>query len=421
MAENGTGAQRAAVHPGTRRSTPRRALLLAGAVLVAAFGVLAPASPASAHAVLVETVPDSGAVVQTAPDSVALTFNEPIRLVTRDFSVVAPNGRNVQHGDPHLTGDGSMVEIPLDKGLPRGTFLVSYRIISADSHPVAGGFSFSLGAPSKTAAATSGGSDAAEDPVVAAAMPVARYLGFAGLVLLVGPTLFLMSMWPRRLSRGGPAKVIWLGVALVGVASLAELYLEVPYSTGGGLLSASYPDFIGTMNSRFGWAHLARLIQLAASVPLLAIVTSSRRNTLAVGEKIALALMTAVGLLSWGFGGHPSTAHAPILTVLADGVHLGAMSVWLGGLLMLFGFLLRRARPAELVAVLPVWSRLAGWLVGLLAVTGIVQASMQLGSVDALVSSTYGALIITKAVIFSLILGTAYFSRRAVRRAVLGA
>jgi hypothetical protein len=132
-------------------------------------------------------------------------------------------------------------------------------------------------------------------------------------------------------------------------------------------------------------------------------------------------VLAVVGLGTWGYGGHPSTSPAPWATVLSDAVHLGAMSVWLGGLVMLVCFLLPRGRPRELAAVLPVWSRWATVAVSVLAVAGIVQACLQLGTPAALVDTTYGRLVIVKVVAFAVVLAVASYSRAAVRRSVLPA
>ncbi|BCJ36954.1 transport integral membrane protein [Actinocatenispora thailandica] len=400
------------------RSARHRALGVLLAAVVAALAVLLPAAPASAHAVLLRTDPGSGAIVQDTPTGVTLTFNEPVQLVPTDIGVVAPTGAKVG-GTPALTHDGTVLRIPLSARLPKGTYLVTYRIISADSHPVAGGFSFSIGAPSRTAPAATGGTGAAEQPVVGVAMPVARYLGYAGVVLAAGAALVLISLWPRRLPRRGPARVMGLGVLLIAVSTLAEGYLQVPYSTGGSLTSIGYHDLVQVMNSRFGWAHLARLILLAAAVPLLSVIGAARRNRLGTGERVALAAMAALGLFTWGYGGHPSTSPVPWLTVLSDAVHLGAIAAWLGGLVMLVCFLLPRSAPRELAAILPVWSRWAAIAVGVLATAGIIQASLQLGTPAALVQTRYGQLIIVKVVAFAAILAVASYSRAASRRYAL--
>lgn len=392
----------------------RRLLILLGV----AVAVLVPAAPADAHAILLRTSPGSGAIVQNPPGGVTLRFNEPVQLVTGAIKVIGPDGSTVSTAVGR-TGDGSIVRIRLRAELPRGTFLVTYRVISADSHPVAGGYSFSIGAPSKTAPAATGGTGASENPVVAVAMPVARYLGFAGLVLVVGPVLVLMSLWPARLSRRGPARLVRTGLAVLAFATVAEFYLQMPYSAGTSIFSVTYPDVVDALNSRFGWAHVLRLVLLGAAVPLVAIVTSQTRNRLGTGERVVLGLLAVVGVGTWGYGGHPSTSPVPWITVLSDMVHVAAMSVWLGGLLMLLAFLLPRGRPKELAALLPVWSRWATIAVSVLAAAGIVQACLQLGTPSALVDTTYGKLIIVKVVAFAVVLAVAGYSRAAVRRGSL--
>jgi copper transport protein len=97
------------------------------------------------------------------------------------------------------------VTIPLRSGGGRGTYLVSYRVVSADSHPVAGSITYSVGAASTPPSEQAGAESV--DPVVRALIPVGKYLGYAGLVLLVGPVLVLALLWPHRLSRVGPARL----------------------------------------------------------------------------------------------------------------------------------------------------------------------------------------------------------------------
>lgn len=389
---------------------------MVGAALGVALAVLLPAAPASAHAVLLRTDPTAGNVVADQPAQVTLTFDEAVRPVWSDVGVIAPDGSTASSSHGKLTGNGDEVAIPLKSDLAHGTYLVTYRVISADSHPVAGGFSFSIGAPSSTAAAATGGAGAAENPVVGVAMPVSRYLGFAGLVLLVGPTLVLMLLWPRRLSRQGPRRLVWLGFGLVVLSTVLEFYLEMPYSTGSGPFAVSGGDFSNVLDTRFGWAHLVRLALLGVSAPMLAAIGSDRRHKLGPPERVLLAVVAVLTLGTWGYGGHPSTSPIPPLTVVADVIHLGAVSVWLGGLIMLLVFLLPRGRTGELAALLPVWSRWATRAVVLLVAAGLTQAALQLGSPAALVTTTYGLLLVAKTVAFAVILGVASFSRGLVRR-----
>src|SRR5437764_1229393 len=83
----------------------------------------------------------------------------------------------------------------------------------------------------------------------AALLGAARYLGYAGLVLVVGPAMFLALLWPRRLSKRGPLNAIRGGIGLLALSTLAEQYLQAPYHAGSGLIGASAEDLREVFNS----------------------------------------------------------------------------------------------------------------------------------------------------------------------------
>jgi copper transport protein len=157
-------------------------------MILGALAILVlPAAPASAHAELEQTAPVAGTVLDQLPGEVTLTFSEQVRMVADKIRVTGPDGNRADTGKPTVR-DTELV-IPLKSGGGKGTYLVSYRIISADSHPVSGGYSFSFGQPSAVPNANDPGSSVQTDTVVKDAMSAARFLGFAGLVLLIGPAL----------------------------------------------------------------------------------------------------------------------------------------------------------------------------------------------------------------------------------------
>lgn len=389
--------------------TPR---ILASLVLGMFAVLLLPPAPASAHAVLTSTNPIRGAVLSSAPVEVVLTFSESVRQVPDKIRVIGPDGERVDRGDP--TFAGPVVTISVDQGAGRGTYLVSYRVISADSHPVAGGYTYSVGAPS-TPPTLDGGNDI--DPVVNTAVKVAKYLGYAGLVFLVGPVLVLTLLWPARLSRRGPAALIWTGVGLVAFATVAGVWLQVPYTAGGGPFDVTAGELRDVLGTTFGTAHLVRLGLLAAIVlllrPLLRGPTESGR-----ADQILLMVLGGAALLTWPLAGHPAASPVAAVSVVVDAVHLASMAVWLGGLVMLFTFLLRRAEERELEAVLPVWSRWALLAVTALVLAGTVQALIEVGTPDALLSTRYGQLLIAKVALLAVVIAVAAYARRLIARRV---
>jgi copper transport protein len=414
------------------RPRARRIVLACAGVL---FGLLAvligPAAPASAHAALVGTDPGNGTIVPDAPNKVTLTFTESVQLLSGKIQVLAPDGSRADQGAPAQAGN--TVTIPLRSGGGRGTYLVSYRVISADSHPVGGSFSYSVGAPSTAPSATT--NDQAVDPVVRALIPIGKYLGYAGLVLLIGPVLVLALLWPQRLSRRIPARLVYTGIGLVLGSTVLALWLQAPYAVGVGLFDVSAGDIRDVLGSTFGAVMLVRLgVICAAAVLLRPLLRGSRvsarseqakpastavANERPAGEsKTDLALLCVLGvaaLATWPLTGHPTASPVAGVSVVVDAIHLAAMSVWLGGLVMLFAFLLPQANERELSAILPIWSRWAATAVTALLLAGVVQALIEVASFRGLVDSTYGILILVKVGLAAVVLGVAAYSRRLVR------
>src|SRR5262249_62277244 len=100
-------------------------------------------------------------------------------------------------------------------------------------------------------------------------------------------------------------------------------------------------------------------------------------------DRALLAILSIVALATWPVAGHPGASPIPGVTVVADIAHLAAVSVWLGGLVMLAGFLLRLADEGELEAILPVWSRWAAQAVTVLVLAGTAQTLVEIGSIRA--------------------------------------
>ncbi|GAA2390788.1 copper resistance CopC/CopD family protein [Dactylosporangium salmoneum] len=382
------------------------------AMLLGALAVLVlPAASASAHATLEQTAPAAGTVLDQLPGEVTLTFSEPVRLVTDKIRITGPDGERADTGKPAVR-DTELV-IPVKPGGPKGTYLVSYRIISADSHPVSGGYSFSYGQPSATPSADDPGASVQTDPVVKNVMSVARFLGFAGLVLLVGPALVLFALWPRRLSARDPGRVAQAGAGLLAISTLLELYVQIPYTAGTSLFDVTGDATREVLGTPFGAAHLVRLGVVVSTALLLRPLIAGRAGKV---DQTLLVILGIVGLATWPISGHPSASPVPTLTVVADAAHLAAMSIWLGGLVMLFGFLLRRANTRELTAIVPVWSGWALFAITVLVLAGTAQALVEIGTIDALTGTLYGQIVIAKVALLAIVVAVAAYSRRLTSR-----
>lgn len=383
---------------------------LAAAILGLLMALLTPASPASAHAVLQRTEPAAASVLPQAPAQVTLAFSESVQLLNDKIQILGPDGSRADQGQPLVVS--SSITIGLNSQA-QGTYLVSYRVVSADSHPIAGSFSFSVGAPS-TSPPTAGTAELV-DPVVRAAIPVAKGVGYVGLLLTVGSVMVLALLWPQRLSRRGPGRLLWMGMGLVGLSTVVGLWLQAPYTAGVGLSEVDAGDVREALSSRYGAVMIVRLAVFCSAAVLLRPLLSHGRNE-SRADLALLAVLGVAGITTWPLTGHPAASPVSGVSVVADAIHLSAMAVWLGGLVMLAGFLLPRANESELDAILPIWSRWATTAVCALAIAGVVQALVEVGALTALVTTTYGRLLLAKVAMVAAVLGVAAYSRALVIR-----
>ena len=383
-------------------------------LLVGLFGALLFTAPAaSAHATVVASDPVDGSRLQTPPTTVSVTFDQAVTLNSEGYlRVVDQSGRRVDSGQPnHPNGVGAKIEVAVKSGVPDGTYTASFRIISADGHPVAGAIRFVIGNGALAAAA--GGSSSTVNGATSVVFDVVRWLAFAGLALLGGGWL-LLTVWPEGRDDLRARRLIWGGWIATTVGAVAEVLVQGPYVAGAGLGDLANSTLLdATLHTTFGTAHSIRLLLLGALGAVLA-------AQLRVPERSRLAEVSGalgIGLvLTYAVSGHAESENPRWLAMTSFAAHLSAMAVWLGGLLYLLVAVLPRREPAELRRVLPVFSRTAMVCVVALAVSGTYQAWLGIGSIDAITSTRYGQLVLVKVVLFLVILGLANLSRVAVQR-----
>ncbi|MGY0060101.1 copper resistance CopC/CopD family protein [Streptomyces sp. LZ34] len=404
--------------PSLTRLTTRRLLSVCGALLAALLGALSfGASPAAAHAALTATDPADGAVVKAAPAQVGLTFSEGVLLSRDSVRVLDPKSNRVDTGNPaHMGGKSSTAAVSLHSGLPDGTYTVAWKVVSEDSHPVAGAFTFSIGAPSKTKAKVP--SDAGADGTVETLYDIGRYAAYGGFAALVGGCVFAglcrSSRPVQKLAVGG-----W--VTLFS-ATLLLLLLRGPYANGEGIGGVFDLGGLGdVLSTKPGAALLSRLLLLGAAAVFLAVLfgpyarraedeDQGRRQDLAFGLAFGGTVLSAGIGATWAMAEHASVGIQSTIAMPVDVVHLLAVGVWLGGL----GALVATLRAGEPIgrAAVRRFSRLAFGSVVVLVLTGIYQSWRQVGSWDALTGTEYGRWLLVKVGLVVVLVAIASFSRR---------
>ncbi|GGN67069.1 transport integral membrane protein [Streptomyces albiflavescens] len=393
-----------------RRRIVRGLGLIIGVLVLVLFGGV---GGASAHAALTGTDPQDGSVLKSAPRQITLTFSESVGLLDDSFRVLTPENRRVHTGRPEHAGDrSSTARVTLPRGLGTGTFTVVWRVVSGDSHPVSGAFTFSIGQPSATTAAVP--TARAADAASATLYDIARYVAYGGLALLIGAGVFVLaSGYP-----GSVRRLLQTGWWTLLLSTLALLLLRGPYERGTGVASALDPAALReTLTSKPGVVLVARLVLLVAAAFLPERVRVRERGqaraVLALGGVLALALA-----VTWAAAEHASAGIQVPVAMVSSVLHLLAMAVWLGGLTALLTALHRPGEPLP-TAVVTRFSRLALASVAVLAATGVYQSWRGLGSWDALTSTSYGRLLLVKLGGVLLLLAGAAYSRRWTGRLVV--
>ncbi len=386
--------------------------VLSGVLLLFVGGVLA-ATPASAHALLEQSSPSIGEVLARAPQQVEFDFSENVSLSLGYVRVVDTKGNRVDDGKTtNPGGDGSKVAIGLPSGLPDGGYIASYRVISADSHPVSGAISFAIGAgkaPSVDSAGTQT-STASSDPVVAVAYPVVRWLGYLGFSLLVGVIAFAGFVHPplrrdKRLRRIG-----WLGFDIAIVSTVLGVLMQGVYGAGRGLGSLfDYSLIAATLETNLGRMYALRLVVLGFLGVLLwewlsARVVARWLTYTATGLAVCMAA-TISG------GGHASSQGFSPIMLGADMLHLLSVGVWIGGLVIVLAVVIPHTDDEDMPRVVGEFSNMALLSVIVIIVTGTFQALVEVGTFGALFGTTYGLLVVAKIVGLLIIVVIAYGSR----------
>ncbi|HEX8976426.1 MAG TPA: copper resistance protein CopC [Solirubrobacteraceae bacterium] len=390
----------------SRRARGRRAPLIA-LVAIVAFGLL-PAA-AAAHAYLLSTSPTASGILNAPPRAVSLTFDEPVEPRFAIISVTDAQGRQQALTAPRRSAaNPDTLIVPVRPRLPEGWYLIYWRAISVDGHPVQGAFTYAVG-PNP--------GPAPQFPVphlsasaVTAPLLITRWLMFLSVMVSIG--LFALRLGAARpaIRRVPGTDLHALDVAAVVSSLLALLaipvYLDVAIANDSLRsafdLGALVPLYRVTAFGR-GYLDLWLCFALFCTAAWIALWLDRpdrpRRSVAELGAGTGAALAAAGVLFIPGAVGHAGQTSPRGLAVALDAVHLLSGSLWLGGLagLLVLWFGLRGpGRVAALSVIVPRFSALALGSVLLLLGTGTGATILHMPTLDALWKTSYGVAILVK-------------------------
>lgn len=380
------------------RAGSRRLAAFAPALVVVAILALA-ASPTtvSAHALLRSSTPTSGATLGSPPDSVTLTFSETPDPTLSSIKVLDTSGTN------HVTGPleavaGSVPTVQAPISLPGdGVYTVSWRAVSAvDGHISAGSFVFGVGEAPPTAppdGATSGTSESGSPPAIGG-----RWILYLGFMTLFGAAWVALAV-ARKAAPDllAMAAVGWILTAAGTVAVVAVQWAEI---------GAPIETILATSA---GVAALARAVSLAVvALALVALAVlprfGGRRGWAGVAVTAVAAIVVDVAT------GHAAADPTWIFQIAAQATHAIAAAAWVGGLAGLL-IVLRATPPGERLDTARRFSSWAGIALVLVVVTGAARAFVEIGTLDALVGTDFGRVVLAKSALLLLLAGLGAVNR----------
>lgn len=382
--------------------------------------LVATAAPAWAHAILNSGDPPLNGVSATAPAQLSLTFNENVEVSFGAIRVYTCSGARITTGAPrHSPGTDHTVVVNVPKLAP-GVYLVSWHVISADSHPVSGSYSFRIGTgPPPTVNACATETNAASSTTVGVLFAIARTGVFVGLALLIGGAVFLLLIAGGTRAGSSTRKTVWVGWFILVASTIAALMLQGPYAAGAGIGDAvKWTVVHAVLNTRFGHVTEIRLALLVVAFVLLLFMPEIDRRATAPKWWIGAGAVVAILLAGTpGIAGHADTGTFTIFAVPLDTVHVLAMSVWLGGLAALLVATLSGGFNGGLRSALSTFSRLAFWCVVALVLSGLFASWRQVGfTIRGYTGTSYGHILLIKLALVVLLIALAAVSRSIVRK-----
>ncbi len=367
-------------------------------------------SAVQAHAMLIHSVPDANASLDVTPEKIDLYFSESIDPNFSKLHVLDINGQRVESGNSAVDpNDPTHISISINH-LSDSVYTVSWNVISAtDGHQTTGSFPFGIGKINPNA--LSGISTPTTGNQIPLSDVVSKAFLYVSAAALMGVILFTFLVWNPTLRNGRILQVIVVKYAVLtqkmslsalvvfAISDVLNLFAQAGQVTGSLIAWPWQPTFLTMlMDTRVGVIGIGRL----ALVFILSGLLLPRQNK---WNRFAALGVSLLFLLTFSLESHAAAGMTPVIPVIADWVHMIAVSVWIGGLFSFLGSmqLIRKldpeARTRLTATLIPHFSNLALTSVGILTLTGIYSALMHIGTVQAMISTSYGQAFILKGII----------------------
>ncbi len=338
-----------------------------------------------AHALPLTSVPAMDADVTTAPTAVVVTFGEAPDPALSRLDVLDVDGRSVTAGPTTgVVGDAVRLQVPL-RTLSPGVYTVAWRTVSAvDGHLASGSFAFGVDTLVPTTDDRGSSPDAsAQLPSLSPIGVVGRWILFLGLCALLGATFVAVAVVRRPSPVTLPLAWCAWGVAVVGTVVVLGSQMA---DAGVGLAEVAGTSLVTQAVDR-GIPLVLAAVALGVAV---------RRRPPGPMVLTIVAAAAALAMLSDVLASHAAASGDTRLAIVVQWLHFVAAGAWLGGLVALLLTMAGTQPDGGTRLTVGRFARVATVGLVLVAATGILRAIAEIGSIDALVSTDFGRLVITK-------------------------
>lgn len=365
-------------------------------VIVMMLAVMStPSSSVLAHAVLDSSSPAASTVLEESPSEIRLTFNEPVESSLLEIRLFGADQNEIDISRAQRGVQNTAVVTAGVPTLNNGVYVVVWRVMSTDGHPATGAFPFEIGRTTSgggadVVAQILSGLDSASP--LETPLTIARFIAYFALVALVGA---LALVWGTSLITSVRMRQIFsLSLVSLAVSSVGIVLLQGAYATGRSWGAVFDMDLLAdVLRTRIGAASMVRC---AAIVVWGVLFLFLHRASTALWNNTAV-ITAAVSILTFSVSGHASAGSLPVVFVLVDAVHFGAIAMWVGGLVAMF-FL--RHEPGVDVQR---FSRLATRALPVVVLTGVAQGLHLMDGLGDLGSTRYGQLLVAKVAVVAIV------------------
>jgi copper transport protein len=376
---------------------------IALAMVLVLGGLSAGTRTAVAHASMTASDPPNNAVIAEAPETMVVTFNEPVAPLT--MRLVAPGGTGQDLSD--IAAYGNSLRVRLPDALGRGTHLLSWRVVSADGHPVGGSVTFSIGEPTVGPAELADLRRQRDAGIRDGAIWLCKLALYLGLMFGCGGAFYAAFI------SGGPLVAVSRRI----VETALGMGLVATFLSVGLQGSDAYDTVLSELRDTDLWLKgLATAYGRTALIALVALLLAAASLN---AHRARMRWTTAAALLLMGVAlaasGHAGSADPQLLTRPLVLAHVISVGFWIGALPPLCAAL-RRADSGELAR----FSRLVPLSIVVLVVSGTGLALIQLRTLDGFWTTTYGWILGGKLALVTVLLTFGAINRFAMTPAVLG-